>query len=564
MQYGNPLANPWYYLDNFEIVLRWVQTRYQDLLLPDEHDFIRQFLRAPQASKGLLVRMVMRKGQVFRSGRLRYAEIGSTADAIAPLVESLWVEANPPLTLDEVFGILLRNELSQLLGGRLHEAGVCKAGKSAQRLALAATSSEARTLQQWSDAGADASPSALCEPIYRLKVRDLCDRLRLMFFGNLHQDWTEFVLSDLGMFTYETVAFDPSSRAFRCREDIDAYLHLHECRQDLDRAASDVELQSLLERIPQHAYGNDWLEERRAKLLFRIGQSAERGKAWPIAQTCYARSTYPGARARRIRTLERSGQHKAARDLAQLALEHSRDAAEQQAVSRMMPRLQRLCGGAAARRTRHNKTQHLDLTLGAPSPPLRIEEEARQYLMRKDAPVFYVENALINALFGLLCWDAVFADVPGAFFHPFQQGPADLLHPRFHSRRAAAFQRHFDELETGEYKATIKRNFACKNGVLSPFVYWSGLPEELLDLALDCIPAAHLKRVFDRLLQDMRGNRSGLPDLIQFWPYEQRYRLIEVKGPGDRLQDNQSRWLDYFADHNIPVCVCFIKRPVSP
>jgi len=54
-------------------------------------------------------------------------------------------------------------------------------------------------------------------------------------------------------------------------------------------------------------------------------------------------------------------------------------------------------------------------------------------------------------------------------------------------------------------------------------------------------------------------NRSGLPDLIQFWPHEKRYRMIEVKGPGDRLQDNQIRWLDYCVAHNMPVAVCYVQ-----
>ena len=82
-------------------------------------------------------------------------------------------------------------------------------------------------------------------------------------------------------------------------------------------------------------------------------------------------------------------------------------------------------------------------------------------------------------------------------------------------------------------------------GLQSPFVSWDALSEPLLALALDCVPAAHLKRVFERLLSDVKTNRSGLPDLIRFWPAEKRYELVEVKGPGDKLQDNQIRWLDY-------------------
>ena len=53
-------------------------------------------------------------------------------------------------------------------------------------------------------------------------------------------------------------------------------------------------------------------------------------------------------------------------------------------------------------------------------------------------------------------------------------------------------------------------------------------------LALACIPAPHLKLWCERILADIQANRSGFPDLIQFWPDERRYHMIEVKGPGDR------------------------------
>ena len=83
--------------------------------------------------------------------------------------------------------------------------------------------------------------------------------------------------------------------------------------------------------------------------------------------------------------------------------------------------------------------------------------------------------------------------------------------------------------------------------------------DALLALALACIPAAHLKLLFARLLRDVKANRSGFPDLVRFWPAEQRYELVEVKGPGDKLQDNQIRWLEYCAAHGIPVRVCHVR-----
>jgi hypothetical protein len=68
---------------------------------------------------------------------------------------------------------------------------------------------------------------------------------------------------------------------------------------------------------------------------------------------------------------------------------------------------------------------------------------------------------------------------------------------------------------------------------------------------------------FRRLLANLNENRNGLPDLVQFWPgrapAEQRYQMIEVKGPGDRLQDNQKRWMQFCVEHELPVVVCHVR-----
>lgn len=81
--------------------------------------------------------------------------------------------------------------------------------------------------------------------------------------------------------------------------------------------------------------------------------------------------------------------------------------------------------------------------------------------------------------------------------------------------------------------------------------------------ALAWVSAEHLKLWFARLADDIRANRSGLPDLVQFWPAERRYELIEVKGPGDRLQDNQIRWLAYCGRHGMPVRVVDVRWDVD-
>jgi hypothetical protein len=123
-------------------------------------------------------------------------------------------------------------------------------------------------------------------------------------------------------------------------------------------------------------------------------------------------------------------------------------------------------------------------------------------------------------------------------------------------------------LESHEYRETIRRCYSAKAGIQSPFVAWGLLSSELLDRALTCFPAAHLRLWFEWISRDTE-NRAGFPDLVQFWPLEQRYRMIEVKGPGDRLQDNQRRLLEFCASHDMPAAVCNVRwagpaRPGEP
>lgn len=198
------------------------------------------------------------------------------------------------------------------------------------------------------------------------------------------------------------------------------------------------------------------------------------------------------------------------------------------------------------------------LALPCPDEKYGVEEMLRRHLDQHDAPAYYVENALVNSLFGLLCWEAVFHPLCGAFFHPFHSGPADLHRPDFYQRRKAQFDFCLARLDSQDYKAAIISRFEEKNGIQSPFVFWGAIDRTLLELALECIPAAHLRHWFLRILQDVKRNRTGFPDLIQFHPREKRYRMIEVKGPGDRLQDNQVRQLAFARAHDMPVAVCYV------
>jgi hypothetical protein len=542
--YNGPasLEDPLYYLHNFKWVLNWVNERYGDLLSDAERHFVSKFHELPQASQGLAVRMVMRKGHFFRADKLRYDELGAAELAAQPLLAADWLGDGPLLDLESLFKLFTWGELHPALAELLAQTGVASARKGEALEALQEFGLEPRSPAAWGLSQAR---------VYELKLMPLCDRFRLMFFGNLHQDWSEFVLTELGTYRYEQVEFSLSSRPFQAREEVDDYLQLNACAEQLNDGAP---LEEVTAALPALVSDNAWLSAKRGRLLFKLGREWERAGGLTEAAALYRQSDHREARCRDLRVLELQGSYAEALEIALQAQQAPTTDAEQQLLQSMIPRLHKKLG-LSATKVAASQPDRMDLVLpAAPSVELAVQ----QYLEASEAPVYYVENTLLTGLFGLLCWDAIFAALPGAFFHPFQRGPADLHWPNFHRRRWQLFERCFQALEEGDHRTRIMAAYEAKWGLQSPFVHWGVLTPEVLDHALRCIPAHHLKAIFERILLDLKANRAGLPDLIQFWPQERRYRMIEVKGPGDRLQDNQRRWLDFFAHHEMPVTVCYV------
>jgi hypothetical protein len=538
-----PLDSSLYYLDNFCTALAWVGERYADLLDTEEQAFLHEFAELPQPSQALLVRLVMRKGPHFRASKLSYVEIGDIALAAEPLLRLGWLIEDAGLQLAELFALLRKDELL----ARFAELAPLRGLKKDEQLqALLPLHPQVQSFEHW-------CPEL--DRLFSLTLGPLCDRLRLLFFGNLAQDWSEFVLAELGIYRYERVEIGPEARGFRSRQDLDHYLHLQHCRELFEAGLPVAEV---LLKLGEFSSANPHLARRHARLLFQLGQQLEREGELAEAAALYASSTYAEARQRQVRVLEKLGDFQQAHDLATTALLAPRNDAEAQALERALPRLQRQLGLPKQPRKPAAEAGLIELELPQPLE-LSVEWAVQQHLHTEQAPAFYVENTLVCGLFGLLCWEAIFAPLPGAFFHPFHAGPVDLHDSDFRNRRAALFERCLARLGNGSHAEAIRATYAAKYGIVSPFVHWAVLTPELLETALHCLPPAHLRAWFERLLGDIRANRAGMPDLIQFWPAERRYRMIEVKGPGDRLQDNQKRWLAFCAEHGMPVDVCYVR-----
>src|SRR5690606_21983434 len=222
----------------------------------------------------------------------------------APLLELGWLLEDAELELAELFALLRKDELAV----HFAELGELRGQrKEVQLQALLPLYPEARPFGAWCP-GLDR--------LFSLAIGPLCDRLRLLFFGNLAQDWSEFVLAELGIYRYERVEIGPDARGFRCRRDLDDYLHLQRCRELFEAGLPVAEV---LGELGEFASDNPHLRRRHARLLFRLGQQLEREGELQQAAGLYAASSHDEARQRQVRVLEKLGEFRMAHDLASAA-----------------------------------------------------------------------------------------------------------------------------------------------------------------------------------------------------------------------------------------------------
>lgn len=547
-----PLEDPFYYLRNMETVVRWVVEHHSDLLVAEESAQLTHYLHLPRPARALLARMLLRKGEHFRSDALQYTEIDDVRDALAELSRAGFVDLQPHCDAATLHRLCRVAELRQLLAGRATPVAT-NLKKSELLSHLSALESAGQTLEVWWPQAPFSLVALACQALF--------DRLRVMFFGNVYQDWSEFVLTELGHQHYEPVEFSPSSRAFRTRREVDAALALAACQQTLE---SSGDVRQALAILPS-PIDSDWLAHRRDKVIFQLALQAERAGDSALAVALYRTSRLEEACIRRLRLLEKSAETSVLVAELERALSSCRLPLSKLHLQRIESRVMRRVNAASAPKQKPQiDCAQLCLPASAHSAGLRVEQAVVQHLSAQPGiKVFYVENALFPGLLGLLCWDELFTPLPGAFFHPFQAGPADLFRPDFVDRRREALAARLSSLDSLVYQSTIRTVWQHKYGTACRLVNWTALSDELLELALALIPAADLRQIFAHLLSDLRHHRSGMPDLIEFDTAAQSYRLIEVKGPGDRLQDHQTLWLQAFSAMGVEVSVLNVSyQPV--
>ncbi len=526
-----------YYLDNFNLLLDGVEQQYHDLLSQSEQDFISNFRQLTTDSKKLYVRLVSRKAELFRLDKLNYPEISNIEQAATQLETVQLANLNPDIDLVSFCELVTKPELIAIFP----DLRTQKSLKKGELVSLLQS-------QQ-------AAPAQLSCSVLQLNNKERIRLFQLLFFGNLRQDLTEFVLLDLGLYHYEKYPISRDDRFFTSREKLDEYLHLYQQSETYWqlKETKDLEAICLLPLPPLPKW--DRLTRRRNKLLDLIARDHERLENLNQAKLIYQSTGSEFARERLVRIHDKQGDHQAAVTLCIGILDNPESETEFDFATKFKPKVEKKLGLVASPAPKDHFSQiHLELVQTRDS----VELDVASYFSSQGWQSYYSENTLINGLFGLLFWDIIFMPVSGAFFNAYQAGPKDQFTNDFYPSRAHQLESRLAELDSEPQLASrLEAIYQAKQGINNYWVNWSQLPLELLRLACKHFAPGMLKSIFGRLLFDVKNNRSGFPDLILF--KDKKYLWLEVKGPGDKLQDNQKRWLRHFNQLGIPNQVCYVS-----
>ena len=542
------VLSPFYYRDNFLRLCDTVQGQYDDVLGSEERAALCTFRALESNAQCLYVRLICRTGPWFRESKLRYAELGDITPLVDTLLSQGMAQQATELPAQDIGKLFTRKELAQVFPA----ATAMSSGKAALLDAIDA-------LPMGDRDKLDALEGFDGQRIIAPRGVDLLQKMQLLFFGNLHQGLTEFVLQDIGMTRYFPYTLDRQYRLFANRDAVAEYLAcaaLSEAHYTLLEAGEQHLLPELAAQVLQMELRFVSSEKRWHRLCNNLARDLERLQENELALRLYSRSQRHPARERSARLLEQSNDLGGARAVCEAILAAPWNEEEREAAARILPRLQRKLGGSRepAQRDRFDEVR---LTLAAGDAC--VEELVAQYFATQWHSVHYVENALMNALFGLAFWEEMFAAVPGAFHHPFQGAPADMYDSGFRARRESAIAARFAALRSADLAGILCDAYQRYYNYQSHWVDWRFISAELVEACARTIPAAHLLAIWERMLFDPGENRRGFPDLIALGESYGDYCLVEVKGPGDALQYSQKRWLRYFQAQGIPAQVAWVQ-----
>ena len=259
--------------------------------------------------------------------------------------------------------------------------------------------------------------------------------LKFLFFGELTDNLSGFVVQELGHIVTERAPESLLSPYFTSREIAESCYHMARLYQDFRRLRQRLTALQLFNwwqaQTIQRAHLPTEALPTHTRLSERLGRLLEREEYFKEAKAIYADCSAPPCRERVIRLLLKENRKFDAIALCEQILLETIDDEERYGIQQILARLEKKQRSSQPRQVL-NQAQHLLLE----DEGLGIEQSVLRHFETQRWHGVHSENWLWNALFGLLLWDVIYDPTYGTFHHPLQIAPADLYHQDFYRTRA--------------------------------------------------------------------------------------------------------------------------------
>ena len=186
-----------------------------------------------------------------------------------------------------------------------------------------------------------------------------------------------------------------------------------------------------------------------------------------------------------------------------------------------------------------------------------VEELVLQYYAKDGWRGLHTESSIWSTLFGLFFFDVIFSPLEDAFHHELQDAPLDFENWGFYCRRESEILQILQSLRNGEFKTLLDSAF-LHEGTNVAGLQWGLYTKEELLICCNGVGGHFLAEIFSILVKD-RHWLAGLPDLLLM--KDGKGILCEVKGPRDKLSDQQKAWLLCLHKKlGIEVIVCYVRE----
>ncbi|CAN6572874.1 unnamed protein product [Malus baccata var. baccata] len=593
------------YQENFCVFIHEVLRNNSHLLIDDEKNFMELFTSLTDDSQRLFVRLYMRKGPWFRLSSISYPEVTEPEQAVKELSATGYTSCfgiTNELCDDEIKEILHLLTVSEL------REMLCMLKQNGNR-GMRKQDLIASLLSLYIDESCTLLPNmvldrtGVCVRISS-KAEALIWRAERLFFLNGEQDLSAFLLVDLGIVKYPTYKCTVSQQIFSGRDGLLAYEEAIEVAQIIDQALdgsnngivlkciniADARMSSEVTQFltsesmasflscfsAPHVYskvvllGISFLEREH-----RYSDAIYLLKRLLKCFTCDGRRGYWTLRL--SIDLEQMGYLNESLSVAENGLlDQWVRAGSRVALQRRVLRL-----GKPPRRWKtpsfaesvkrkivevHVQGRPLNSVIGMKSrfygedgEQCGVEQLALQHYAGEGWQGVHSESGIWLTIFGLLMWDIIFSDIPNVFRTRFQIAPLDLQTDSFYLVRKSHMESHLQKIHDGMAEEILITSWELHEGTSCRGVNWDHHSLSELRAAVTCIGGPCLASFCRHLAQDYRSWSSGMPDLL-LWRFHGKYKgeakLVEVKGPRDRLSEQQRAWLLLFMDCGFNAEVC--------